>query len=204
MDKVERTAMTRLIGYARVSTTDQEAGLSAQMRDLEAAGVGTMFTEKTSAVGGRVRLENALAFLQSGDTLVVTKLDRLARNVAHLCEIVERIKARGASLRILAMGLDTGTPTGTLMLNVLGAVAQFEREIMLERQREGIAKAKAAGKYKGRVGVDAAKVKAFCKTIVDNAPAQLGREADTPTVFRTAAGHFEISVRQVQRIVRGK
>ena len=82
--------------------------------------------------------------------LIVTKLDRLARSVADLCKIVEKIEAKGASLRILAMNLDTATPTGRLMLNVIGSVAQFEREMMLERQREGIAKAKGEGRYKGR------------------------------------------------------
>src|SRR6478735_1819625 len=89
--------------------------------------------------------------LRRGDVLVVTKLDRLARSMAHLMDLLKVIEAKGASLRILGSdGLDTGTPNGRLMLNVLGSVAQFEREIMLERQREGIAKAKAAGKYKGR------------------------------------------------------
>jgi DNA invertase Pin-like site-specific DNA recombinase len=82
--------------------------------------------------------------------LAVTKLDRLARSVRNLCDIVERIEAKGASLRILAMNLDTATPTGKLMLNVIGSVAQFEREMMLERQREGIAKAKGEGRYRGR------------------------------------------------------
>jgi len=81
---------------------------------------------------------------------VVTKIDRLARSVADLCAIVKRIESKGATLRILAINLDTATPTGKLMLNVLGSVAQFEREIMLERQREGIAKAKGEGRYKGR------------------------------------------------------
>ena len=82
--------------------------------------------------------------------MVVTKLDRLARSVAHLLEVLEALTAKGASLRILSMGIDTGTATGKLMLTLLGGVAEFERSIMLERQREGIAKAKAAGKYKGR------------------------------------------------------
>src|SRR5208282_4505164 len=76
--------------------------------------------------------------------------DRLARSVMDLCTIVKRIETKGATLRILAMNLDTSTPTGRLMLNMLGSVAQFEREVMLERQREGIAKAKADGKYHGR------------------------------------------------------
>lgn len=81
---------------------------------------------------------------------MVTKLDRLARSVADLMKIIERIKERNAYLRILAMNLDTESATGKLMISILGSVAEFEREIMLERQREGIAKAKAAGKYKGR------------------------------------------------------
>lgn len=139
-----------LIGYARTSTLEQEAGLAAQERELGALGCEKIMREQTSSVGPRPVLEQALDFLREGDTLVVTKLDRLARSVLDLWAIVQRIEAKGAALRIVAMGIDTGTPTGRLMLNVLGSVAQFEREMMLERQREGIAKAKAEGKYKGR------------------------------------------------------
>lgn len=141
-----------LIGYARTSTLDQNAGLDAQHRDLAAAGVEKLFSEQVSSVDvvRRAQLDAALDYLRDGDALVVTKLDRLARSVAHLLQIVERIEAKRANLRVLAMNLDTGTPTGKLMLTVLGAVGQFEREVMLERQREGIAKAKAEGKYKGR------------------------------------------------------
>ena len=104
-------------------------------------------------VAKREQLAEALAFARTGDTLVVTKLDRLARSVAHLVELLARLESKGVALRILAMGIDTSTPTGKLMLTVLGGVAEFEREIMLERQREGIAKAKAQGAYKGR-GID--------------------------------------------------
>ena len=141
-----------LVGYARTSTLDQTAGLEAQQRDLEAAGVGKLFSEQVSSVdvAKREALESALDYLREGDALVVTKLDRLARSVAHLMQIVERIQAKGAALRILNLGIDTSTPTGKLMLTMLGGVAEFERDIMLERQREGIAKAKAEGKYKGR------------------------------------------------------
>lgn len=148
-----------LVGYARTSTLDQTAGLEAQQRDLEAAGVGKLFSEQVSSVdvAKREALESALDYLREGDTLVVTKLDRLARSVAHLMQIVERIQAKGAALRILNLGVDTATPTGKLMLTMLGGVAEFEREIMLERQREGIAKAKAAGKYKGRAPTARAK-----------------------------------------------
>jgi len=139
-----------LIGYARTSTNDQNAGLDAQRRDLAASGCERIFDEQVSSVARRDKLNEAIQYLRDGDVLVVTKLDRLARSVADLVTIVAEIEKRGASLRILAMNLDTHTPTGKLMLNVIGSVAQFEREIMLERQREGIQKAKREGKYTGR------------------------------------------------------
>jgi DNA invertase Pin-like site-specific DNA recombinase len=145
------------IGYARTSTTDQVAGFDAQRRDLKAAGCKKVFAEQVSSVAEREQLVAALDYLRDGDVLVVTKLDRIARSVRDLMEIVHRIEEKGAGLRILAMNLDTTTPTGRLMLQVLGAVAEFERAIMLERQREGIAKAKAAGKYKGRARTAMAK-----------------------------------------------
>lgn len=138
------------VGYARTSTVEQVAGFEAQDRELRAAGAQKLFREQVSSVAERAELERALDYVREGDVFVVTKIDRLARSVADLCAIVARIERRGASLRILAMNLDTSTPTGKLMLNVLASVAQFEREVMLERQREGIAKAKGDGKYKGR------------------------------------------------------
>lgn len=141
-----------LVGYARTSTLDQSAGLEAQLRDLTAAGCERVFEEQVSSVDVKARkaLEEALSYIREGDTLVVTKLDRLARSMAHLMEIRQRLEGRGTHLKIINLNLDTTTPTGKLMLNLLGSVAEFERAIMLERQREGIAKAKAAGKYKGR------------------------------------------------------
>ncbi len=117
---------------------------------MRAAGAERLFSEETSSVATRAALRDALDYLRDGDVLMVTKLDRLARSIRDLMETVEAVKAKGAALRILAMDLDTGSATGKLMLGILGSVAEFEREIMLERQREGIAKAKAAGKYKGR------------------------------------------------------
>jgi DNA invertase Pin-like site-specific DNA recombinase len=138
------------IGYARTSTLEQIAGFEAQKRDLEAAGCSKVFAEQVSSVAQRDQLEAAIDYLRDGDSLVVTKLDRLARSMRDLLDIVARIEAKGAGLRILAMNLDTTTATGKLMLNVLGSVAEFERSMMLERQREGVAKAKAEGKYKGR------------------------------------------------------
>lgn len=142
----------QLVGYARTSTTDQKAGLESQLRDLNAVGCHKVFHEEVSSVdaSNRVKLEEALEYVRQGDAFAVTKLDRLARSVADLVRITERLDKRGVHLRVLAMNLDTSTPHGKLMLNLLGSIAQFERELMLERQREGIAKAKAEGKYKGR------------------------------------------------------
>lgn len=139
------------IGYARTSTVEQVAGLEAQERDLRAQGCDRVFSERLSSVDAkRPQLDAAIDYLRDGDALVVTKLDRLARSVSDLLAIKAKVEARGASLVVVNLGMDTSTPTGRLILNVLGGVAQFEREIMLERQREGIAKAKAEGKYKGR------------------------------------------------------
>jgi DNA invertase Pin-like site-specific DNA recombinase len=103
-----------------------------------------------SSIGSREQLEAAIDFIREGDTLVVTRLDRLARSISNLVDIIRRLEAKGVALRVLDTNLDTATPTGRLMLNLLGSIAQFERELMLERQREGIARAKAEGKYKGR------------------------------------------------------
>jgi DNA invertase Pin-like site-specific DNA recombinase len=145
------------VGYARTSTVEQEAGLEAQLRDLKQAGVEKVFQEQISSMATRAQLKAALDFIREGDTLIVTKLDRLARSVKDLLDIIEQIKAKNANLKIIAMNLDTASPTSRLMLNILGSVAQFEREIMLERQREGIARAKGAGKYKGRAPTARAK-----------------------------------------------
>jgi DNA invertase Pin-like site-specific DNA recombinase len=157
-----------LIGYARTSTTDQKAGLAAQLRELSQASCEKVFQEEVSSVDkdGREQLTAALDFIREGDVLIVTKLDRLARSVKHLLEITERVEAKGAALRILGMGVDTATPNGRLVLNLLGSIAQFEREIMLERQREGIAKAKADGKYKGRKPTGDDKVREIIRLVV--------------------------------------
>jgi DNA invertase Pin-like site-specific DNA recombinase len=137
-----------LIGYARTSTIDQEAGLESQLRDLKYC--EKLFQEQVSSVAKRKELDAAIDYVREGDTLVVTKLDRLARSTKHLMDIVDVLQVKKAHLKIMNLGVDTSTPTGKLMLTMLGGVAEFEREIMLERQREGIAKAKAEGKYKGR------------------------------------------------------
>src|SRR5271157_3877707 len=147
-----------IIGYGRTSTIEQVAGLEAQIRDLKAAGVEKLFSENVSSVAPRKQLEAAIEFAQ-GDTLVITKIDRLARSVRHMCEIVDRLQAKGVALRILNMNLDTNDATGKLMLQIIGSIAEFERSIMLSRQLEGIAKAKAEGKYRG--GIPTARAKVF-------------------------------------------
>ena len=142
-----------MVGYARTSTVDQVAGLEAQRRELQAAGCEKIFAEQVSSVTERAALEACLAFVREGDVLVVGKPDRLARNTVELLAIQSDLESRGVALVVQSMGglaLDTRNPTSKLMLTILGGVAQWEREIMLERQREGISRAKAEGKYKGR------------------------------------------------------
>ncbi len=152
------TITGQLIGYGRVSTADQKAGLEAQLRDLKAAGCVKVFYEELSAIATkRPELERALDYLRDGDMLIVTKPDRLARSTADLLDIATRLESKCVTLRILSMNVDTGTPTGKLLLTMLGAIATFERELMLERQREGISKAKAEGRYKGRAPTAKAK-----------------------------------------------
>jgi DNA invertase Pin-like site-specific DNA recombinase len=143
-----------LVGYARTSTAEQSAGLEAQVRDLATVvACEKIFREQVSSVGQRNQLTAALDFVREGDTLVVTKLDRLARSTSHLLSLVELLDGKGVALRILDFGggeVDTKSPSGRMLLTVFAAMAQFEREVMLQRQREGILAAKAAGKYKGR------------------------------------------------------
>lgn len=142
-----------IVGYARTSTAEQIAGLDGQIRDLTAAGAERVWREQISSVAKRDKLVEVLAFVRQGDVLIVTKPDRLARSTAELLTIEANLSRRGVALLVLSMGgapLDTRNPTAKLMLTILAGVAAFERDIMLERQREGIAKAKAEGKYRGR------------------------------------------------------
>lgn len=141
------------IGYMRSSTTDQCAGFEAQGQVLHAAGCEKTFGEMISSVAERPQLAAALDFVREGDALVVTELSRLARSTADLLAIVAKLEAKGVGLRILNFGgseIDTKSATGKMMLVMLSAVAEFERSLMLERMKAGIAKAKADGKYRGR------------------------------------------------------
>ena len=148
------------IGYARVSTTDQD--LSIQEAALRAAGCKVIRAEKRSGTTtrGRDELRTVLEFLGRGDVLMVTRIDRLARSIGDLQDIVRTVKARGASLRATEQPIDTGTAAGKCFLGMLGVFAEFETNLRRERQLEGIAKAKAAGVYKGRpVSIDQGKVR---------------------------------------------
>lgn len=137
-------------GYARVSTNHQD--LTMQLETLKAAGCEPIRAEKRSGTSrtGRAELDTLLAFLRKGDTLVVTRIDRLARSVADLQDVVREVKAKGAYLKATEQPIDTGTAAGKAFLDMLGVFAEFETNLRRERQMEGIAKAKAEGVYKGR------------------------------------------------------
>lgn len=139
-----------LYGYARVSSADQDVTL--QVEALKAAGCDQVRSEKVSGTSrdGRTELELLLSFIREGDTLVVTRIDRLARSIADLQDIVRTLKTKGASLRATEQPFDTGDIYGELTMNLLGVFADFETKLRRERQMEGIAKAKAEGVYKGR------------------------------------------------------
>ena len=190
--QMETLAM--LIGYARTSTTDQHAGFAAQLVELKGYGCERMYQEQVSAVASRQELERAIDMLRDGDKLVVAKLDRLARNVMHMGELLLEIEAKGAGLVILSLGsetVDTSTATGKLILNMMVSVAQFEREMMKERQVEGIKRAKAEGKYKGRVPTamrQADKVKALVEAGVQRVQVQEQLGISKASYYRCLSG----------------
>lgn len=188
--------MGRLIGYARTSTEDQLAGLEAQIRDLLAAGCTVIYREQVSSVVAREQLDLALADVGRDDTLVVTKPDRLARSTEKLLAVVRDLETRGIGLVVLSMGgerLDTRNPTSKLILTILAGVSAWEREIMLERQREGIAKARLDGKYKGRPRDRAA-------GITDSVYDLSDRKIPWPRI----AASVGVSIRTVARIIKAR
>jgi DNA invertase Pin-like site-specific DNA recombinase len=139
-----------VIGYARVSTTDQD--LSIQQAALKAAGCEVVRAEKRSGTTthGRDELKTVLDFLRAGDVLMVTRIDRLARSIGDLQDIVRKVRACDATLKATEQPIDTSTAAGKCFLDMLGVFAEFETNLRRERQLEGIAKAKAQGVYKGR------------------------------------------------------
>ncbi|EWY35860.1 DNA invertase [Skermanella stibiiresistens SB22] len=139
-----------IYGYARVSTTDQD--LTLQRDALKAAGCLVVREEKVSGTTtlGRSELRTLMEFLQPGDTLMVTRIDRLARSIGDLQDIVRELKTNGVALKATEQPIDTSTAAGKAFLDMLGVFAEFETNLRRERQLEGIAKAKAEGVYKGR------------------------------------------------------
>ena len=165
-----------LVGYARTSTVDQKAGLEAQLAELKVTGCEELFVEQVSSVQRREELEKALNFIRKGDTLVITKLDRLARSIPDLVRIIEH---PGGEASHPSYPRDEPRHQHTdweAAAQSRGSVAQFEREIMLERQREGVAKAKAEGKYKGRKPTARAKgQEVIAKFKADQRPAEIAK-----------------------------
>ena len=138
-----------MLGYARVSTADQS--LDAQIDTLQRVGAEKIFEEKkTGKTRDRKQLEKLLEQLREGDVVVVTKYDRLARSLRDLIDIVETIRERGAGFRSLGEDIDTTTPTGRLIFHVFGSIAEFERERIVERTKEGLAAARKRGRVGGR------------------------------------------------------
>ena len=153
-----------VVGYARVSTTDQD--LEIQLAALKATGCDVIRSEKVSGTStqGRTELRTILDFVRKGDVLTVTRIDRLARSIADLAAIVRELESRGAALKAIEQPIDTSTAAGRAFLQMLGVFAEFETAIRRERQLEGIEAAKKAGVYKGRPATikadDIAKLKA--------------------------------------------
>jgi DNA invertase Pin-like site-specific DNA recombinase len=164
-----------MIGYARVSTSDQDTDI--QIAALKAAGCTIIRQEKVSgtSTAGRKELAAILEFIRAGDTLVVTRIDRLARSFRDLQDVIDQLAARGARLKATEQPIDTSNAAGKAFLDMLGVFAEFETNLRRERQMEGIAKAKQRGAYKGRrPTIDVTAVRAMHAKGVG--PAQIARE----------------------------
>ncbi|SHU56072.1 resolvase [Mycobacteroides abscessus subsp. abscessus] len=155
-----------LIGYARVSTVEQSVGL--QLDALHAAGVERIFTDEgiSGSVSSRPELDKCLVHLRSGDTLVVWRLDRLARSLKNLLELVESLSQRGIHLRSLTESIDTSSASGRLVLSVFGALAEFERSLIIERTQAGLMAARLRGAKIGRPAAMSAGQVEQAKTLV--------------------------------------
>jgi len=178
----------RLYGYARVSTDGQD--LEPQLAALRAAGCTEILEEKASGTDrARPELARLLARLRRGDTLVVVRIDRLARSLSHLLTVLDRLQAAGAHFRSLSDPIDTASPTGKLVIQVIGAIAEFERNLIAERTRAGLAVAKARGRRLGNPGLQAGDPEARRRLVIGQRQARLadllpGVDAWLPTVRR--------------------
>ena len=155
-----------VLGYARVSTADQNT--DGQHDALSAAGCERIFTDTASGkLARRPQLDALLDYARSSDVVVITKLDRLGRSVAHLVELAAGFAERGIDLRVLHQGIDTSTPSGKLTFHVLAAIAEFERDMISERTREGLVAARARGRKGGRRPVMTAAKLETARTLYD-------------------------------------
>jgi DNA invertase Pin-like site-specific DNA recombinase len=179
-----------IVGYARVSTTQQDH--SSQIERLAAAGADKVFTEKRSGLDGdRPELARCLEYVREGDTLLVTKLDRLARSTSDLYRVVSGLEQKGVAFKVLDdSAVDTTTRTGKLVMGILALIAEFETEIRRERQMEGIAKAKAEGRTGGRP-----------KKVTDEVRLTVTRLRDEGQSIRAIAAGVGLSKATIQKLV---
>jgi len=179
-----------LIGYARVSTKEQDNQL--QIDALNNAGCEKIFTEKQSGTTtkNRIELANCLSYMREGDTLQVTRIDRLARSLRDLQNLVHELKLKGIALKAIEQPVDTSTAAGKAFLDMLGVFAEFETNIRRERQLEGIAKAKAEGRYMGRKPTAQAKSEQVLELIAQG------------MTKKAVAEELNIGVASVYRILR--
>lgn len=183
--------VTGLIGYARISTVDQD--LALQLDALDGAGCIRVFKDKASGkLDRRPQLDACLDFLREGDTLVVWKLDRLGRSIRHLIDTVTALEGRGVGFRSITEGFDTTTPGGKLIFHVLGALAEFERNLIVERTKAGLIAARARGRKGGRPRVLTPDKVATARQLVDAGELTMARIADivgcsTATLYRSLA-----------------
>lgn len=200
-NRASRRPQGRLIGYARVSTDEQAT--EAQEMELRAAGCEKIVLEHASGASrGRPALSRLLRELAAGDTLIIVRIDRLARSVSHLLAVIEGLIDRGTHFRSLRDPIDTTTPQGMFSLQVLGAVAQLERALISERTKAGIKAAKAKGKLPGNPGIRERRPEALAKIKAaqkDAFGARIRRSADQwlPTVKRMRPDHSWVDVARV-------
>jgi DNA invertase Pin-like site-specific DNA recombinase len=188
-------------GYARTSSLEQQAGLNDQVARLKAAGCDSVVAEQVSATDMEARTQwtALMASLKAGDTVSITKIDRVARSISDMVGITKALNDIGASIRILDMNIDTKTPTGALMLNIFTSVAQFEKDMMLERQRIGIAAAKERDKT---LPLEQRTYKGAKPTARAKADAVLALLADGTRTKEQVAKDLNIGVASVYRILK--
>lgn len=178
-------SVSHLVGYARVSTADQNTAL--QREALQAAGVAQVFEDVASgAKADRPGLTTALAYLRAGDTLTVWKLDRLGRSLPHLVQTVAELSTRGVGFRSLTEAIDTTTPNGRLVFHLFAALADFERDLIRERTRAGLAVAQARGRHGGRRPVVTADKLVRARALIDTQGLTVREAAARVKVGKTA------------------